>query len=273
MAARRSGPFSRRRGDRNRGGTRNNEEGKSRGGWTTTDSKDSRVFFRKRIPPSAKSSRENKRDATRQYAESGIKGTKKVGGEREKAHQTRISITESGVSAASNRPKERKNETKRGWGGNVTRSTDRISFLSGCEQILLPSNRAFPSLRGVVESLIFRPFPKKGDDATPVIQGFAGGRICAAVTTRAVRQNCRNDYGFLRETTEFIQGFEFDENHGHPLFGHCTANASDSILNSNVENSFHNSVYLKLKLSRGFLRLRLDLNIYKSSIYPWVVRK
>jgi len=32
-----------------------------------------------------------------------------------------------------------------------------------------------------------------------------------------------DDNGFLRGTTEFIQGFEFDENQGHPLFGRCAA--------------------------------------------------
>lgn len=65
MAAQRSGPFSRRCGDRNRSWTRNNEEGKSRRrDRMTIDSKDSRVFFRKRILPGKQSGKQRGGSAT-----------------------------------------------------------------------------------------------------------------------------------------------------------------------------------------------------------------
>jgi hypothetical protein len=47
-----------------------------------------------------------------------------------------------------------------------------------------------------------------------------------------------DDNGFLRGTSEFIQGFEFDENQGHPLFGRCAATLRFN--GSNIGKSFHN---------------------------------
>lgn len=108
MAAQRSGPFSRRCGDRNRSWTQNNEEGKSRRrDRMTIDSKDSRVFFRKRIPSGKQS---GKTKATRRYAESGIKekrrrwGPRKTGGTR----KSTVYRLPSPMSRASNKTEERR---------------------------------------------------------------------------------------------------------------------------------------------------------------------
>lgn len=46
----------------------------------TIDSKDSRVFFRKRIPFGKQSGKQRGSDATRWYAESGIKEERRRGG-------------------------------------------------------------------------------------------------------------------------------------------------------------------------------------------------
>lgn len=78
MAARRSGSFSRRRKDRNRGWTRDNEEGKSRRkGRTTTNSKDSRVFFSEEDSV-RESSRENKGKGTRRDGTPTVKSRKRA---------------------------------------------------------------------------------------------------------------------------------------------------------------------------------------------------
>lgn len=175
MAAQRSGPFSRRCGDRNRSWTQNNEGKFRRRDRMTIDSKDSQVFFRKRIPSGKQSGKQRGSDATtvrRKWNQGGEEAMAPQANRRDKKRH-RISITESDVSSLK----------QDGGKENVTESTDRISFLSGCEQILLPSNRASSSLRGVAESLIFHPFPKKATTPPPVIQGFAGGRICADVAS------------------------------------------------------------------------------------------
>lgn len=121
-------------------------------------------IFSKEDSPSAKSSRENKGDATRRRKWNQGRERMRWRPKREESGRRAKRRHARRVYRLPTRCLGPQTESE---GENVTKSTvDRISFLSGCEQIRLLSNRAFPSLRGVAESLIFRPFPKKGDDAS-----------------------------------------------------------------------------------------------------------
>jgi len=91
------------------------------------------------------------------------------------------------MSRASNRTEERR-----------TKSTERISFLSGCEQILLPSNRASSSFRGGIPD--FPPVSEKGDDGSACDSGISQRLNLRGRRIAPVRQNCRNDDGFLHGT-------------------------------------------------------------------------
>lgn len=163
MAAQRSGPFSRRCGDRNRSWTRNNEEGKSRRrDRMTIDSKDSRVFFRKRIPPGKQSGKQRGGSATvRRKWNQEEEADGETRGKQEGQEKARISITESDVSSLKQDRRERRTLEYRPnlipVGSRANPSTIQPSYLE-------PSWR-----RGIPD---FPPVSEKGDDGSVCDSGI-----------------------------------------------------------------------------------------------------
>lgn len=112
MAAQRSGSFSRRCGDRNHSWTRNNEEGISRRrDRMTIDPKDSRVFFRKRIPSGKQSGKTKgrRRDGTPKVESRSGRGDGTMGPQENRRDKKRhVYRLPSPMSRASNRTEERR---------------------------------------------------------------------------------------------------------------------------------------------------------------------
>lgn len=188
MAARRSGPFSRRRKDRNRDSIRDNEEGKIQ-----EERPDDNKFERftgifSREDSVRESSRENKG-----------KGARRDGKIKEEESED----PKSG-------PEERGRESEGRRARRVYRLPSPLPKVptESHSPLGLQANPSCELSRAFVASLIFRLFPKKAT-TLPVCDS----EICRRSNLRGhrvgrMRQNCRNDDEFPRGTTGFIQGFE-----------------------------------------------------------------
>lgn len=182
MAAQRSGSFSCRCGDRNHSWTRNNEEGiSSRRDRMTIDSKDSMGIFSKEDSV-RKAVRENKGEATRRYAESGIKeerrrwNPRKTGGTRKGTYidyQVRRLGSQTGRRKGERYQEYRLNLIPVGLRANP--STIQASFLE-------PSWR-----RGIPD---FPPVSEKGADGSVCDSGICRRSNLRGRRVTPVQQNC-----------------------------------------------------------------------------------
>lgn len=181
MTAQRSGPFS--CGDRNHSWIRNNEEGKSRmRDQMPIDLKDSRVFFRKRIP-SGESSRENKEGMTRRYAESGIKEKRRWWDPRKTGETRKGTYIDYRVRCLEPQTGRRKGERNQEYQPNLIPVGLRANPSTIQPSFLEPS-----CCCGIPD---FPPVSEKGDDGSACDSG-----ICRKSNLRGHRiapmwQNCR----------------------------------------------------------------------------------
>lgn len=174
MAAQRSSsPFSRRCGDRNRSWTRNNEEGKSRRrDRMTIDSKDSRVFFRKRIPSGRQSGKQRGGGAT-------VRRKWNQGGERRRRNPTKTRGTRKGtyidyrVRCLEPQTGRRKGERYQEYRPNLIPVGLRAN-----PSTIQPSFLEFSWRRGIPD---FPPVSEKGDDSSA-----CDSRICQRSNSRDV---------------------------------------------------------------------------------------